>query len=177
MCAWSCCWCDNNNDAAPLEPSGTREARPVPVQTPSSSFLQRNWTYTTADKANLSFSPQREKQKEISRSSSSSEEEEEGLEAFASTPQKRAPSAQQQRPHAGRSLVERSLQRNASCVTTCNCALPYYPQKASTHIQDRISPNRLREVDASVAFPWNLYKTENTNRIKTDQKQSTRTRA
>lgn len=157
----------------------------MPVQTPSSSFLQRNWTYTTADKANLSFSPQREKQKEISRSSSSSEEEEassseeeeEGLEAFASTPQKRAPSAQQQRPHAGRSLVESSLQRNASCVTTCNCALPYYPQKASTHIQDRISPNRLREVDASVAFPWNLYKTESTNRIKTDQKQSTRTRA
>lgn len=149
----------------------------MPVQTPSSSFLQRNWTYTTADKANLSFSPQREKQKEISKSSSSSEEEEESLEAFASTPQKRAPSAQQQRPHAGRSLVERSLQRNASCVTTCNCALPYYPQKASTHIQDRISPSRLREVDASVVFPWNLYKTENTNRIKTDQKQSTRTRA
>jgi hypothetical protein len=150
----------------------------VPVQTPSSSFLQRNWTYTTADKANLSFSPQREKQKEISSSSfSSDEEEEKSLEAFASTPQKRAPSAQQQRPHAGRSLVERSLQRNASCVTICTCALPCCPQKASTRIQDRISPNRLREVDASVAFPWNLYKTENTNRIKTDQKQSTRTRA
>ncbi len=54
MCAWSCCWCNNNNNAAPLEPSGTREARLVPVQTPSSSFLQRNWTYTTADKEQIS---------------------------------------------------------------------------------------------------------------------------
>ncbi len=118
--------CNNNNNAAPLEPSGTREARPVPVQTPSSSFLQRNWTYTTADKTNLSFSPQRETQQEISRRSSSSEEEEKSLEAFASTPQKRAPSAQQQRPHAGRSrkvstkkrVVRYNLQLRASLLSS-----------------------------------------------------------